>query len=69
MNGLILINYRNRGGYSHEFGLMPRLVGGDSQIQAISLLFSGCNTYCQKQSAENTSAQKTEVRSKNIIAC
>ena len=34
----ILINYGNRGGYSHEFGLMPRLVGGDSQIQAISLL-------------------------------
>jgi len=33
-----LINYRNRGGDSHEFGVMPRLVGGDSQIQAISLL-------------------------------
>jgi len=33
-----LINYRNRGGDSHEFGVMPRLVGEDSQIQAISLL-------------------------------
>ena len=32
-----LINYRNRGGHSHEFGVMPRLVDGDSQIQAISL--------------------------------
>ena len=32
------INNRNRGGDSHEFGVMPRLVGGDSQIQEISLL-------------------------------
>ena len=33
-----LIKYRNRGGDNHEFGVMPRLVGGDSQIQAIYLL-------------------------------
>ena len=30
--------FRNRGGDSHEFGIMPRLVGGDSQIQEIPLL-------------------------------
>ena len=34
----ILNAFRNRGGDSHEFGVMPRLVGGDSQIQVISLL-------------------------------
>jgi len=28
----------NRGGNSHEFGVMPRLVSGDSRIQTISLL-------------------------------
>ena len=38
-----LIKYRNRGGDNHEFGVMPRLVGGDSQIQAIYLL-EGINT-------------------------
>jgi len=39
MNGLKnLINFRNRGGNSNEFGVMPRLVGGDSQIQEIYLL-------------------------------
>jgi hypothetical protein len=34
------MNYylRNRGGVSHEFGEMPRFLGGDSRIQAISLL-------------------------------
>jgi hypothetical protein len=32
-----LINYRKRGGDSHEFGVITCLVGGDSQIQAISL--------------------------------
>ena len=44
MNGFKnLINFRNRGGHSHEFGVMPRLVGGDSQIQEISLLFLTIN--------------------------
>ena len=32
------LNLRNRGGVSHEFGVMPRSVSGDSRIQAISLL-------------------------------
>lgn len=32
------IKLRNHGGDSHEFGVMPHLVGGDSRIQVISLL-------------------------------
>jgi hypothetical protein len=34
----MVMNYhlRNRGGVSHEFGEMPRLLGGDSRIQTIS---------------------------------
>jgi hypothetical protein len=37
-----LINFRNRGGHSREFGVMHRLVGGDSQIHGISLLQIYC---------------------------
>ena len=34
------IELRNRGGDSHEFDILPHLVGGDSRIQAISLIIT-----------------------------
>jgi hypothetical protein len=40
------IKLRNHGGDSHEFGVMPHLVGGDSRIQVIPLLIS---KFCEKR--------------------